>query len=175
MMTKIKKKAEVTGADGHERVETAPIRIERDLNNLDGTSAKVTQDAKNPLILYVKVTPPDGIWLGGSFDFRLNFPDAYPHEPPKATYLGPNRLWHPNIEGDAHLAEWGVCLNILRKDWKPVLGVRDILFGLEMMFFEPNLEDPLPGTAKDAAQQMHDNKSAFMKKAAAWMKGNYIS
>ena len=68
-----------------------------------------------------------------------------------------------------------MCLNILRKDWKPVLGVRDILFGLEMMFFEPNLEDPLPGTARQAAQQLKDAPGAFQKKAVQWVKGNYVA
>jgi ubiquitin-conjugating enzyme E2 M len=47
------------------------------------------------------------------------------------------------------------------------------VFGLEMMFFEPNLEDPLPGTAKEAAQMMRDDPSGFTRKAKRWMTGNY--
>jgi ubiquitin-conjugating enzyme E2 M len=176
MLSKLKNKPKISDGAGKEKVETAAIRIDRDLANLDGTSAKVTvPNPKDLKVLNVCVTPPDGIWLGGKFNFRLNFPDQYPHEPPKCTYLGETRLWHPNIEGDADKTEWGVCLNILRKDWKPVLGVRDILFGLEMMFFEPNLEDPLPGTARIAAQQLKDAPAAFQKKAGQWVKGNYAN
>ena len=176
MLTKLKKAAQVSQSGTKEKVETAAIRIDRDLSNLDGTTAKCT--APNPRdlkVLTVQVKPPDGIWIGGTFNFRLNFPDQYPHEPPKATYLGPHRIWHPNIEGDAGKTEWGVCLNILRKDWTPVLSVRDILFGLEMMFFEPNLEDPLPGTARQAAQQLKDDPRGFERKTKAWMNGNYVN
>lgn len=174
MISKCSKKAGIGGTALHQTVQTASIRIERDLANLDGTSAQVATDEKNRQVLYVTVNPKDGVWLGGSFRFRLNFPDAYPHEPPKATYLGPTRLWHPNIEGDSDRVEWGVCLNILRKDWKPVLGVRDVVFGLEMMFFEPNIDDPLPGTAKQAAQQLKEDKRGFVRTAQSWMNGRYI-
>ena len=174
-----KKAAVGTGAT--QSIVTASVRVERDLGNLDGTSAKVeVPDPKNLQILHVTVKPPDGVWRGGTFHFKLLFPDQYPHEAPKAYYLGPTRLWHPNIEGDATTrdgqpkTEWGVCLNILRKDWRPVLGTRDIVFGLEMMFFEPNVDDPLPGTARLAAQQLHDKPRDFERKAVQWMKGNYV-
>lgn len=176
MISKLSKKAAVQSNTTQQQVVTASIRIERDLANLDGTSAKITIPNKADLqTLLVTVKPPDAVWMGGEFKFRLSFSDQYPHEPPKATYLGPTRLWHPNIEGDADRTEWGVCLNILRKDWRPVLGVRDVLFGLEMLFFEPNIDDPLPGTAKQAAQQLKDDPRGFSRKAQAWMRGNYVS
>ena len=174
MISKLSKKAQVKDKGGANQAQTAGIRVDRDLSNLDGVSAKVTlPDPKNMLKVNVTVNPADGLWIGGTFNFRIDIPDDYPHTAPKATYLGPTRLWHPNIEGDADKTEWGVCLNILRKDWRPVLGIRDIVFGLEMMFFEPNLEDPLPGTARQAAQQMKDDPSGFQRKAKAWLKGQY--
>lgn len=155
-------------------VQTAGLRVDRDLGNLDGTTATVSlPDPNDKLTVVIVVKPMDGIWKGGTFKFRLQFPTDYPHTAPKCQYLGPTRLWHPNIEGDADKTEWGVCLNILRKDWKPVLGIRDIVFGLEMMFFEPNIEDPLPGTAKLAAQQFKDDFRGFTAKAARWLQGNY--
>jgi ubiquitin-conjugating enzyme E2 M len=36
-----------------------------------------------------------------------------------------------------------VCLNILRLDWRPVLAVNAICFGLLMLFNEPSSEEPL--------------------------------
>jgi ubiquitin-conjugating enzyme E2 M len=175
MISKLSKKAQVKDKGPANQAQTAAIRVDRDLANLDGITAKVAvPDPKNPLEIFVTVQPLDGIWIGGTFNFRINVPDDYPHNPPKATYLGPTRLWHPNIEGDADKTEWGVCLNILRKDWRPVLGVRDIVFGLEMMFFEPNLEDPLPGTARQAAQQMKDDVRGFERKAKSWLRGQYV-
>jgi ubiquitin-conjugating enzyme E2 M len=176
MISKLSKKAAVKDNAPVVQAQTAAMRVDKDLANLEGVSAKVSlPDKKNLLVLNVTVTPLDGIWLGGTFNFRINVPDDYPHTAPKATYLGPNRLWHPNIEGDADKSEWGVCLNILRKDWRPVLSIRDIVFGLEMMFFEPNMEDPLPGTAREAAQQLKDAPREFERKTKNWMKGNYVN
>lgn len=54
--------------------------------------------------------------------------------------------------------EGNVCLNILRKDWKPVLDVNSILLGLNFLFYEPNPEDPLN---HEAAALQRDNKAEF--------------
>jgi ubiquitin-conjugating enzyme E2 M len=174
MISKLKKKANVEGASKVPAGQLAATRVDRDLANLSGTSGKVTPITPgNLLALEVVIKPCDGIWRGGEFKFRLNIPDSYPHAPPKCVYLGPTRMWHPNIEGDVGKTEWGVCLNILKADWTPVLSVRDVVFGLEMMFFEPNLEDPLPGTAREAAQQMKDDPRVFDRQARSWLAGKY--
>jgi len=39
------------------------------------------------------------------------------------------QVYHPNIDFDGN-----ICLNILREDWKPVLGINHILMGLEFIF-----------------------------------------
>lgn len=51
----------------------------------------------------------------------------YPHEPPKVKCETP--VYHPNID-----LEGNVCLNILREDWKPVLTVNSIVYGLQYLF-----------------------------------------
>lgn len=38
-------------------------------------------------------------------------------------------MYHPNID-----LEGNVCLNILREDWKPVLTVNSIVYGLQYLF-----------------------------------------
>jgi ubiquitin-protein ligase len=156
-------------------VDVADIRAERDMSNLEGLSCKITPTKPGKFREFrVVVKPPQGsIWHGGEFHFRINIPDEYPTAAPTVRYIGPTRLWHPNIEGDADKTEWGVCLNILRKSWTPVMGLKEIGFGLEMMFFEPVPEDPLPGTARLAAQQMHDDPKGFERKTQQWMRGIY--
>ena len=47
-------------------------------------------------------------------------------------------VYHPNIN-----LEGNVCLNILREDWKPVLDINAVIYGLIYLFYEPNPEDPL--------------------------------
>lgn len=39
------------------------------------------------------------------------------------------QVYHPNID-----LEGNVCLNILREDWKPVLSINSIIYGLQYLF-----------------------------------------
>ena len=56
----------------------------------------------------------------------------YPHEPPKVKCE--TKVYHPNID-----LEGNVCLNILREDWKPVLTINSIVYGLQYLFSVRNL------------------------------------
>ena len=38
-------------------------------------------------------------------------------------------VYHPNID-----LEGNVCLNILREDWKPVLTINAVVYGLQYLF-----------------------------------------
>ena len=40
-----------------------------------------------------------------------------------------HKVYHPNIDLDGN-----VCLNILREDWKPVLSISSIIYGLQFLF-----------------------------------------
>ena len=48
------------------------------------------------------------------------------------------QVYHPNIDFDG-----AVCLNILRAEWKPVLDINAVIYGIIFLFYEPNPEDPL--------------------------------
>lgn len=39
------------------------------------------------------------------------------------------QVYHPNID-----MEGNICLNILREDWKPVLSINSVVFGLNYLF-----------------------------------------
>uniref|UniRef100_A0A3Q7IIK2 UBC core domain-containing protein n=1 Tax=Solanum lycopersicum TaxID=4081 RepID=A0A3Q7IIK2_SOLLC len=43
----------------------------------------------------------------------------------KLAFLDVDNVYHPNID-----LEGNVCLNILREDWKPVLNINTIIYGL---------------------------------------------
>ncbi len=45
-----------------------------------------------------------------------------------------------------------------REDWKPVLTISAIVYGLQFLFLEPNAEDPLN---KEAAELLQTNKRQF--------------
>lgn len=39
------------------------------------------------------------------------------------------QVYHPNID-----LEGNICLNILREDWKPVLSISSVIYGLQFLF-----------------------------------------
>ena len=82
------------------------------------------------------VCPDSGFWAGAKYNFTINIPGNYPHEAPKVNCN--TKIYHPNIDFQGH-----VCLNILRKDWKPVLDINAVIYGIIYLFYEPNPDDPL--------------------------------
>jgi ubiquitin-conjugating enzyme E2 M len=115
-----------------------------DITDLDGgTVATVEFPNPNDLTNFnVTVSPDSGCWSGAKYQFTFVIPALYPHEPPKVTCK--TKIYHPNI----NLAG-AVCLNILREDWKPVLDINAVIYGLIYLFYEPNPDDPLNREAAD--------------------------
>jgi len=62
-------------------------------------------------------------------------------------------IYHPNID-----TEGNVCLNILRKDWRPVLDMNAVIYGMIFLFHEPNGNDPL-------------NMGTRLGRALRWVRG----
>lgn len=73
------------------------------------------------------------------------------------------QVYHPNIDMEGH-----VCLNILREDWKPVLTINSVIYGLTFLMLEPNADDPLN---KEAAQQLESNRKQFEATVRRSLKG----
>lgn len=95
------------------------------------------------------MTPDTGPWIGARYDFTFSIPALYPHEPPKVVCV--TKIYHPNID-----LAGAVCLNILREDWKPVLDINAVIYGLIYLFYEPNPDDPLN---KEAAELFRADKA----------------
>jgi ubiquitin-conjugating enzyme E2 M len=120
------------------------IRIQKDITDLDaGAVGQVVFPNPNDLTAFqVIVSPDSGFWLGAKYEFMFTIPALYPHEPPKVVCK--TKIYHPNIN-----LEGAVCLNILREDWKPVLDINAVIYGLIYLFYEPNPDDPLNREAAD--------------------------
>lgn len=121
---------------------------------MDGGNVAVIQ-FPNPNDLtsfHVVVTPDTGPWIGARYDFTFSIPALYPHEPPKVVCN--TRIYHPNID-----LAGAVCLNILREDWKPVLDINAVIYGLIYLFYEPNPDDPLN---KEAAELFRADKAQVL-------------
>ena len=64
--------------------------------------------------------------------------------------------------------EGHVCLNILREDWKPVLTINSVIYGLTFLMLEPNADDPLN---KEAAQLLESNRKQFEQMVRRTLRG----
>lgn len=142
------------------------IRIQKDIAELDaGKIGSVTWPVPEDLTnMELTVTPDVGLWKGATFKFSIKVPDMYPHEPPKVMCL--TKIYHPNIDLQGH-----VCLNILRDDWKPVLDINAVIYGIIYLFYEPNPMDPLN---HEAAALFRDDKAAFARNVSTSLRGGSI-
>eukprot|EP00304_Pavlova_gyrans_P011934 CAMPEP_0206043342 /NCGR_PEP_ID=MMETSP1466-20131121/8595_1 /ASSEMBLY_ACC=CAM_ASM_001126 /TAXON_ID=44452 /ORGANISM="Pavlova gyrans, Strain CCMP608" /LENGTH=266 /DNA_ID=CAMNT_0053418141 /DNA_START=30 /DNA_END=827 /DNA_ORIENTATION=- len=67
--------------------------------------------------------------------------------------------------------EGHVCLNILREDWKPVLTINSVIYGLTFLMLEPNADDPLN---KEAAQLLEQNRRQFEQVVRRSLRGGVM-
>lgn len=68
----------------------------------------------------------------GLFQIHLRIPPTYPAEPPKASFK--TKIFHPNVDertGD-------VCVDTLKRDWKPALTLKDVLVTIRCLLVYPN-------------------------------------
>ncbi|TMX02076.1 hypothetical protein EJD97_022656 [Solanum chilense] len=177
------------------------LRLHKDISelNLPKTCSISFPNGKDDLMNFeVTIRPDEGYYMGGTFTFSFSISPIYPHEAPKVkcktkvgigyTRLFSSRMcrdyntlssslvrpffwlleqvYHPNID-----LEGNVCLNILREDWKPVLNINTIIYGLYHLFTEPNHEDPLN---HDAAAVLRDNPKMFESNVRRAMHGGYV-
>eukprot|EP00667_Euglena_gracilis_P025937 EG_transcript_30793 len=162
----LKKEKEERQVTGKGQTSAADLRLRKDLGELDLTSTTATiniPDPENLREFSITLKPIEGFYCGAQYEFKISVPSAYPHEPPKALCL--TKVFHPNID-----EEGKVCLNILRADWKPVLTMKAVIFGLELLFIEPNPDDPLN---KAAAKMLREDKRMFQQMVQRYMRGQY--
>ncbi|KAL7443899.1 hypothetical protein ACHAXM_009556 [Skeletonema potamos] len=162
-----KKKSEDGAAkNGTKKRTPGEIRIQKDIAELDG--GKVANiDFPNPndlTVFEVSVTPDSGFWKNATYRFKFEIPDHYPHTPPKVHCE--TKIYHPNIN-----LEGKVCLNILREDWKPVLDINAVIYGLIFLFYEPNPDDPLN---HEAAELFRKDIKHFERLVQRTLKGGVM-
>jgi len=167
---KQKQEAEVEQkkATGEKKQTPGELRVAKDISELNlskGMTIHFPEGKDHLLSFEVTLRPDEGYYKGGTFVFSFKVPPTYPHEPPKVMCL--TKVYHPNIDLEGH-----VCLNILREDWKPVLSVNSLLYGLQFLFLDPNPDDPLN---KEAAAVLRDTPSQFESNVRRSMHGGVVS
>ncbi len=151
------------------KTTAAELRLRKEFAEIDlPAHAKVTPDPDGDITKFgvtIDLSKEDCLWKGGKYEFRVDIPYNYPHEAPKVHCDTP--IYHPNIDTDGN-----VCLNILRADWKPVLGVNPVILGLIFLFIEPNPNDPLN---HEAAKELRENPSRFKSQVTNSLRGGAVN
>lgn len=70
----------------------------------------------------------NSLYAGEEYLLQFRFPDNYPMESPEVMFIGSCIPVHPHIYSNGHL-----CLNILDKDWSPILGIESICLSIVSM------------------------------------------
>jgi ubiquitin-conjugating enzyme E2 M len=137
-----------------------------DIAELDGGKvAKIDFPNANDLTTFdVTISPDSGYWKGATYHFTFTIPPHYPHSPPKVDCL--TKIYHPNIDLNGK-----VCLNILREDWKPVLDINSVIYGLIYLFYEPNPDDPLN---HEAAELFRKDVRQFERLVTRTLRGGIL-
>jgi ubiquitin-conjugating enzyme E2 S len=100
--------------------------------------------------------PEDTPFFGGVFTVALHLTGEYPEVPPKGYFR--TRIFHPNV------AEIGgdICVNTLKKDWDPSLGLRHIFTVIRCLLIEPNPESALN---EEAGRLLLEEYAEYVRKA----------
>eukprot|EP01083_Nonionella_stella_P301806 1037476_1 len=116
----------------------AQCRIEKDLKEIDQSEwksfATITTIKTNPLHRFefeMSITPMEGYYRNGTFDFIVSANKDYPYTAPTASCT--KCIFHPNIDPQSKQ----IGLGILRH-WKPVFALNDVIVALQLLFFEPD-------------------------------------
>ena len=140
-------------------------RLQKDFSEYEPVPGCIFEQVdKNDFSHYkLTISPIDGIYVGGKWEFSIECPHDYPNNPPKVLCVTP--IYHPNIDLQGH-----VCLSILRvdKDWSPVCTLNHVVQGLLFLFLEPNPTDPLNNEAGD---HMSKDPAGFVALVHKTMRG----
>ncbi|KAL9957082.1 hypothetical protein ACROYT_G038673 [Oculina patagonica] len=95
---------------------------------------------------------------GGLFRVKLVLGKDFPASPPKGFFL--TKIFHPNVANNGE-----ICVNTLKKDWKPDLGVKHILLTVKCLLIVPNPESALNEEAGKLLLEKYDD---YSKRAQWW-------
>lgn len=99
--------------------------------------------------------PADTPYFGGLFRLKLILCKGFPAQPPKAYFI--TKIFHPNVAANGE-----ICVNTLKKDWKPELGIKHILLTVKCLLIVPNPESALN---EEAGKLLLENYEEYFSRA----------
>ncbi|KAF2355753.1 Ubiquitin domain [Trinorchestia longiramus] len=95
-------------------------------------------------------------FAGGHFRVKLVLGKDFPASPPKGFFL--TRIFHPNVAANGE-----ICVNALKKDWSPSLGIKHVLLVIRCLLIQPNAESALNEEAGKLLLEAYDDYHARAK------------
>jgi len=92
---------------------------------------------------------------GGFFRVKLKLGAEFPQAPPKGYFI--TKIFHPNVSPKGE-----ICVNTLKKDWKPELGIKHVLLTIKCLLIVPNAESALN---EEAGKLLLENYEDYAKHA----------
>jgi ubiquitin-conjugating enzyme E2 S len=116
-----------------------------------------SHDESNLTSLSVLLAGPEGTpYSSGLFQLELSIPNTYPQAPPTAHFR--TKIFHPNVDP----ATGAICVETLKRDWKPELTLRDILITISCLLIYPN---PSSALNAEAGMMIEEDYKSFEKRA----------
>ena len=100
--------------------------------------------------------PENTPFESGTFKMKLVLPPDYPNAAPKGYFL--TKIFHPNIRQPSG----EICVNTLKRDWRPDLGLRHVLMVIRCLLIEPFPESALN---EEAARMLLEEYDEYFARA----------
>uniref|UniRef100_A0A0K0F880 E2 NEDD8-conjugating enzyme n=1 Tax=Strongyloides venezuelensis TaxID=75913 RepID=A0A0K0F880_STRVS len=148
------------------RIEVRDRLLAGEMSDLEQALAKMPSCSlsfpnNNNYEMRLIITPKEGMYYGGTFEFEITVPMEYNNVPPIVKCK--TRIWHPNIN-----EQGAICLSVLRPNsldghgWMPTRRLIDVIHGLDALFGDLiDFDDPLN---IEAATQYQKNIGLFKTK-----------
>lgn len=106
-------------------IKNPPEGVKVHLNDQDVTDIQAT------------INGPAGTpYVGGIFRVKIALGKDFPSGPPRGFFI--TKIFHPNVASNGE-----ICVNTLKKDWKPDLGIRHVFLVIKCLLIVPNPESAL--------------------------------
>nr|XP_043632371.1 ubiquitin-conjugating enzyme E2 22-like [Erigeron canadensis] len=133
--------------------------LARELKSLDDSppeGIKVGVNDDDFSTIYADIDGPAGTpYENGVFRMKLILSRDFPHSPPKGYFL--TKIFHPNIASNGE-----ICVNTLKRDWNPSLGLRHVLVVVRCLLIEPFPESALN---EQAGKMLLENYEEYARHA----------
>lgn len=133
--------------------------IAKEVKSLDESppgGIKVVVNDDNFSTIFADIEGPAGTpYEGGVFRMKLVLTPDFPNSPPKGYFV--TKIFHPNIANNGE-----ICVNTLKKDWNPTLGLRHVLLVIRCLLVEPFPESALN---EQAGKMLMEDYEAYAKHA----------